>query len=485
VSEVLDRLASLEVELGEIQESRKGRVQDWGRYEEDPVGWARDVLGFDSWARQEETLRSVADNPLTVVRGANGTGKDAVSFGPVALHHVFVRGGMVIGIAPTKRQADEIAMRELGRWWRAGNLPGDLFRSALRIEGDRGVLSFTSSEVSRLTGYHHPRLLVILTECQGLDPFVWEAALSCCVGDEDRILAVGNPLFNSGMFYNASRSENWNAIRMPASAHPNVREGRVVIPGGISRAGVERLAATYGRDSGTFKARVEAEFPDQGEESLFQRSWLEAAAGRWEEETLLMRAANAVPIVAVDPARYGPDSTALAVRRGPVITRIETWRGKSTMETVDRIVVELTAENIYPRWSRFGCRGKVIVDVVGIGSGVLDRLKEKGYDTVPYNGGAFTTQGERERFLNERAKSHWRLRQLLEDDQIALPRDEGLFDELMAVNWKPTADDKVQIEAKSKLKGALGRSPDKGDSVVIAFSGVEDAGVVRLTTYQM
>ena len=473
---VLDRLAGLEVELGELQESRKVRVQDWSKYIDDPVGWARDVLGFEPWSRQVDIMRSVAANPLTVCRGANGTGKDAVAFGPVALHHVFVRGGMVVAIAPTKRQAEEIGMQELARWWRKGGLPGELFRSALRVNGDRGVLAFTSNEVSRLTGYHHPRLLVILTECQGLEPYVWDAALACAIGAEDRVLAIGNPLINSGVFYKVSRSDDWCSIRMPASEHPNVVEDRDVIPGGISRAGIDRLKKTWGANSPIVRARVEAEFPDQGQEALFRRSWLEEAARKWEEKTFERARTQATPILSVDPARYGPDNTALCVRRGPVIDRIVTWHGKSTMETVGRIEEEAAKEGVTARWERMGRtvrgRGMILVDEVGLGAGIVDRLREKGYHTRGYNGGQFTGHSDRDRFLNERAMSHFRLRDLLEDGKVALPPDEALFDELLAVNWFPTSGDRVQMEQKSKLKDRLGKSPDRGDCVVQAFSDI-------------
>ena len=471
---VVSRLGGLEVEVGELLESRTSapKERDWRRYENDPVGWSRDVLGFEPWTRQEEVLRSVIDHELTVVRGANGVGKDAVSFGVAALHHVFVRGGMVVAIAPTERQVVEIGMaRELGRWWRAAKLEGELYRSALRVSDDRGVLAFTSNEVSRLTGYHHKRLLVILTECQGLDAYVWEAALACCVGEEDRILAVGNPLLTGGTFYRVSKpNSGWNAIRMPAREHPNVVEGRTIIPGGISRAGVERLASTYGTDSPIYRARVEAEFPDEGEESLFRRSWLEEAANRWRSNALIVEAANAMPILAVDPARHGPDATAVAVRRGPVLQRIVTWHGADTMETVERVEKEANGEGIYPRGTKGGRRGLIVVDVVGLGSGVVDRLRERGYGVQEYSGGTFTSSVDRDRFLNERAKSHWHLRQLLENGKIALPPDEKLFDELMAVNWHPTTDDRIQIAPKKELKARLGRSPDRADAVVMAFS---------------
>ena len=76
----------------------------------------------------------------------------------------------------------------------------------------------------------------------------------------------------------------------------------------------------------------------------------------------------------------------------------------------------------------------------------------------------------RSTFANLRAESHWHLRTLLEQGQIALPHDEELFDELAAIRWRATSNGKIQVEPKEDLKNRLGRSPDRADAVVLAFS---------------
>lgn len=60
--------------------------------------------------------------------------------------------------------------------------------------------------------------------------------------------------------------------------------------------------------------------------------------------------------------------------------------------------------------------------------------------------------------------------------------DRKLFDDLVAIRWKPTAQGKVQIEAKEDLKSRLGRSPDRADAVSMAFysRAVRDRGLLSL-----
>ncbi len=105
---------------------------------------------------------------------------------------------------------------------------------------------------------------------------------------------------------------------------------------------------------------------------------------------------------------------------------------------------------------------------MGVGGGIVDRLREQNYRVTSYNGGR---SPRRPAFANLRAESHWHLRTLLEDGLIALPRDEALFDELAAIRWRATSNGKIQMEAKEDLKNRLGRSPDRADAVVLAFSG--------------
>jgi hypothetical protein len=40
--------------------------------------------------------------------------------------------------------------------------------------------------------------MVILTEAQAIEEFAWEGLLSCATGDQDKIIAVGNPILPTG-----------------------------------------------------------------------------------------------------------------------------------------------------------------------------------------------------------------------------------------------------------------------------------------------
>ncbi len=465
---VATSLRRLDVELGQLLErhDRARDLSEFAQYESNPVGFICEVLHGEPWSRQEEIAETVRVSPLVVVRSANAVGKDWIA-ARLALWWVYARRGLALVTGPTERQVREVVMGEVARAFQAGHdLPGELYQMALRLGGreQAGILAFTSTEASRLTGFHAPRVLAVLTEAQGVEDFAWEGLLACATGADDRVLAVGNPVSPSGRFYSASRSRSWKPIRISAEEHPNLRNGKEPIPGGPSHEFVERIAHEFGEGSGVYRARVLGDFPDEGEEGLIRRSCLEVAVETYERREFRLETTEAVPIVAVDPARYGPDYTVLAVRRGPVLQEIVAWGQTSTMETVGRLREELLRVGVSP-----GGSGYVIVDEVGLGAGLLDRLREVGYryQAYPFNGGRRAQ--DQSRFLNARAESYWHLRQALEAGGIALPRDEQLFDELVATKWRPTSDGRVQIESKDDLKARLGRSPDRADAVAMAY----------------
>jgi len=467
-------LKSLRAEVGELLERHdRGRsLAEFREYREDPVGFIREELEGEPWEAQVEVAESFRDNPLTVVRSANGIGKDWTA-ARLALWWAYARKGLVVLTGPTLRQVKSILMGEVrSAWARARGLPGELFELALRLNRSEpsGILAFTSSEASKKTGFHAPALAVIITEAQGVEDDTYEAALANATGEESRILALGNPLSRATRFYRLFEYDGaWERFKIPAQEHPNVREGREIIPGAVTRSFIDRMATEYGETSGIYGSRVLAEFPSEdAEEVLVRWAWLEAAAERWSAGEFGSVPEDVGPVVAVDPARFGADSSVAAVRLGPVLRDFFQWRGKDTMRSageVTKLVARLRADGFESV--------TVVVDESGLGGGVLDRLRENFREDGAvrfrgFQGGSGPE--ERDRFQNARAESFWRLRRLLEDGLVALPDDPDLFEELAETRWEVTAQGRIQLEPKEALKSRIGRSPDKGDAAAMAFS---------------
>ena len=184
---------------------------------------------------------------------------------------------------------------------------------------------------------------------------------------------------------------------------------------------------------------------------------------------------NDDPCVGIDVGRTG-DKTVLAFRRGSVLTNIVELPLSDLMTTTGRIVREVEGRGFRPGVKGVPffheaqpARGKIVVDAPGLGYAILDRLTELGFDTVGFNGGGSPGLFVKDKFLNCRAQAFWALREGLEAGQIMLPKDEVLFEELLAHSWRPTSAGKIQIRPKDEIRNAIGRSPDRADAVVLAF----------------
>jgi hypothetical protein len=154
----------------------------------------------------------------------------------------------------------------------------------------------------------------------------------------------------------------------------------------------------------------------------------------------------------------------IALRYGVCIAEIRHTSKEDTMETTGRVQAALHGSNALP-----------IVDVLNMGKGVVDRLREMGRPVVAFNASAGSKKRDSTNefgFVNCRAAAWWNMRELLDPESladIALPPDDLLIGDLTAPRWKVMSGGNIQIESKEDIKKRIGRSTDDGDAVIQAF----------------
>ena len=166
---------------------------------------------------------------------------------------------------------------------------------------------------------------------------------------------------------------------------------------------------------------------------------------------------SGVSTLAVDVARYGKDSSVITKRDGFRIYNLQVFKDYDTMELANQV--------------SHLCRKPhdgVIVDTIGVGAGVYDKLKHMGIRGI-IEGNAAMKPTEIKVYQNKRAEMYFGLKKFIEGGG-KLPNDAELKEELLAMTYfyNPTSG-KIQIVAKDDLKEDLGRSPDKADSVALHF----------------
>ena len=133
----------------------------------------------------------------------------------------------------------------------------------------------------------------------------------------------------------------------------------------VSEEWIEDMKRQYGEDSNIFRIRCLGLPPLQDDDTIIPIHLLEDAMKRDVE------AQEVAPIWGVDISRFGSDRSALAKRKGNVLVEpIKSWQGKDLMETVGIILAEYESVPYDQRPS------DILVDSIGLGSGVVDRLIE-------------------------------------------------------------------------------------------------------------
>ena len=215
--------------------------------------------------------------------------------------------------------------------------------------------------------------------------------------------------------------------------------------------------------------------------SAFQASKFDS----WIPANLVMKArkdkeaeAYGPLILGVDVARFGPDATAIAWRRGRVITKIEKQRGLDTMQTAGWVAELIRTEK----------PARVNIDVGGLGAGVVDRLLEQGFGDVigsinfgsspvvppPLDEHGKPSGGA----LNRRAEMYSNLKKLLEG-RFSLPDSDALQSDLCAAGYSFNSSGKLVLESKIDIKKRLGFSPDEGDAVALTCAEPDGSPIPR------
>ena len=164
-------------------------------------------------------------------------------------------------------------------------------------------------------------------------------------------------------------------------------------------------------------------------------------------------------VLGVDIARFGDDSTVICFRKGRWCFKFEEYKKKSTVEVA----------NILTNYIREYKPVKIFLDDTGVGGGVTDMLRDRGFGEV-VRAINFQNKAINEKIYNNRRSEMWDGIRLWLNEDVQLPKDDGLLDDLCAVNKKYDTRGRLQLESKDDVKKRLGRSPDKADALALTFA---------------
>lgn len=431
------------------------------RYADDPVAFVREVVGRDPYPDQIEILDAYRRRvPQIAKRSGHGVGKSACKAW-IASHHILCRFPQktVITSASAPQLWDALAA-EVKSTLKA--LP-PLLQECVEIQSEGIYLkaapddSFISFRVSKaetpeaMAGVHSPgHVLLMPDEASGIPDPVFEAASGSMSGHNAMTIMSGNPVRTSGFFFDAFHKDraNWWTQHVSCVGHPNVAPRYI-----------DSMKAKYGEDSNAFRVRVLGEFPTGDDDGVIPFELVEAALHR--DVTPI----GVQEIWGVDCARFGNDSSALARRKGNSLVKpVEERKGWDTMRVAGWVKAEFDACEPSKRPS------EILVDVIGIGAGVCDRLIElklpaRGIN-VSENPSVFS-----DRYVNMRAELWFKGRDWLAAKDCNLKGDDGLMAELVGPRFKYRSDGKILVESKEDMKKRGVPSPNKADAFLLTLAG--------------
>lgn len=356
----------------------------------------------------------------------------------------------IVATANTETQLNTKTWRELAKWhglsinnewfvWTATKFylaeqPQTWFASAI---------PWTEHKSEAFAGLHAQDVLVVYDEASTIANKIWEVTEGAMTTPGAIWIAFGNPTQNTGRFRECfgRLSHRWLTRQIDSRTAKKA-----------NAAQIEQWRQDYGEDSDFFRVRVRGVFPRAGSNQFIGSDIVERC------KTYKAEGYKSFPVViGVDVARFGDDQTVFLARQGRKVLTVKAMRGLDTMQTASR-AVEFASQYDRPT---------IFVDGVGVGGGVVDRLRQLHQNIIEVGAGEKATDPER--FKNKRAEMWSHGRDWLKAG-AEIGEDIELEQDLTAIEYGFSPTNQLIMEKKEDMKKRGLASPDKGDALMLTFA---------------
>lgn len=466
--------------------------------------FAKEVLHTKLDEEQKSILRALQTEKMVAVASGTARGKDYIA-AVAALcffyltprwndRHELVENTKIALTAPTGRQCTNIMIPEISRLFRnAKVLPGRMLSDGIRTNNAEWFLTaFKASDdnTEAWSGFHAVNTMFIVTEASGVSETTFNAIEGNLQGNS-RLLLVFNPNVTTGYAAKAMQSSRFTKFRLNSLNAENVVKKKNVISGQVDYEWIRdkvinwcseiyeedfnvgegdfKWEGRYYRPNDLFRVKVLGLFPKTTEDILIPSCWLELAHERWKKLQAEKFISRKYPLIGIDVAGMGRDSSCFVPRYGNYVPEIKIHQSGRRADHM-----KVAGEAV--QWLRDG-KAKVFIDTIGEGAGVYARLDELGYKNAYSCKFSEGTRGLRDitgqyEFANMRAYCYWAVRDWLNPKNgfnPALPPHEELDEELTSVHWFFQSSGKIMLEPKENIKSRIRRSPDIADALASTF----------------
>lgn len=409
---------------------------------------AVEQVGFDyvprSWAQTVHTM--IAMFRFSAVIAHRRAGKTYLCVVSLILAAVSTPSGRFAYFAPLLKQAKSIAWALLKEM--TIDIPGVVFREVELI-----CIFPNGATIQLFSGEQHDACRgmgfdgIVLDEVAQFPPDAWGSSIRPTLSDRTGwMLAIGTPrgidqlheFFTRGQ--DPAQSEWWSAVY-------RADETDVLSLAELRSARAASTPQQYERE-------YLCSFDASTDDVLIPLGLISDACAR---EVVREGELWGMPrILGVDVARFGADSSALIRRWGKLVLE------PTVIDNADLMQLSGVVAQAIVSWKP----DAVFIDETGIGSGVVDRLRQVGHQVIGVNFGSTAMSPQ---YMNKRAEIWALMKKWLQEGGV-LPNDPSIKADLAAPTFSFDASNRMKLESKADIKKRLGRSPDLGDAIALTFA---------------
>lgn len=426
------------------------------------------MSGPEPWQREhlEEIGRRLRENPhmpiLEAIASGHGIGKSA-DLGMVLCWAMSTHEDTRCVItAGTDTQLRTKTAPEVAKWFRMAVNSHWFVITATAIYSAQAqhekfwradFIPWNEKNPEAVAGLHNQgkRLVIIYDEASQIPEIIWETQSGALTDANTEILWLtrGNPTRNTGHFRECfgRYRHRWYTRQIDS------REVSFT-----NKAQIEQWIEDYGEDSDFVRVRVRGVFPRASSMQFIPSDLVDEAMAR-EPQCFMWEPL----IMGVDVARFGADQTVIAFRRGRDACTIpwKKYRNIDTMTLAGEIARLADQEKV----------DAIFVDGVGIGAGVVDRLRQLHRPCFDVQSGGKPSGlyfDEPIKVKNKRAEIWAQLRQWLRIG--AIPDDNELEADLTGIEYGYDADNAMQLERVEDMNKRGLSSPDSATALALTFA---------------
>ena len=398
---------------------------------------------------------STSDKPYkSVVRAANGSGKDNFIVAPCAVWlSLRYENSLSVVTSASGNQLDRQTDKYIKQLTTAQNkmfgaqIWKQNYRRYENLVNGSAIEMFVTDEAGRAEGWHPPvpegQFAILVSEAKSIPDEIF-MALARCTGFTKRI-DVSSPGLPTGHFYNTCVGGIWKQHHVTAFDCPH-----------LSQDYITDIRDTYGENSALYRSMVMAEFGGLEEQVVINFSTI-AELDKYEIEHI----DEPYNVAGLDLSAGG-DEQVVVIRNGNKVIGVEAFKFHDTT-----VLVEKLAEVFY-KYDLDNAQSVIYGDAGGLGKPILDQLNRDGWNVnyvlnqaVPYNKLAY---------LNRGAELWYSIARHIENAEIIIPTDVTLRKQLASRYYTITPQNKIQLESKRQAKAKGHASPDRADAFVLAFA---------------